>query len=104
MFIGELVRADRQHEPGGGRFLRAGFHEPAPGGRRAMMFNLFERPSLAAGFFMVPSTVPNRSANCWRRLLNLIQARLWLAFLPAACAWLTACSRNGPQNSDQQIS
>ena len=31
MFIGELLRADRQREPGGGRFLRAGRPEPVPG-------------------------------------------------------------------------
>lgn len=56
------------------------------------MLNLFERPSLAAGFFMVPSAAPGDSANCPGSLWNLIRARRWLAFLPVACVWLTSCS------------
>lgn len=84
MFIGELLRVDRQRKRGGGRFLRAGPIEPVLGGRRTRKLDLFERPSLSAGCFMVPSTTPDNSAN-WR-------LRLWLAIPLAASAWLTGCS------------
>src|ERR1039458_6975083 len=49
------------------------------------------RPSLAAGFFVVPNAASDL-ANGWWKLWRLARARLWLACVPAACAWLTACS------------
>lgn len=92
MFIGKLLGADRQREPGGSRFLRAGRRELVPGGRRAAMLIRFPRPSLAVGFFILASAAAAATAIGRRGLGNVLRARLWLACVIAACAWLTACS------------
>src|SRR5436190_1382908 len=92
MIVGELLRADHKREPGGGRFLRAGSLELVPGGGCTPRLSRFQKPSLAAGFFVATDATPAASANSGRRLWNLIRARLWLALLPTVCVWVTACS------------
>jgi len=72
--------------------LRRGLHGSEPGGCCATTLNLFRKPGLAAGFFVVPRAAPADWANWRPRLSSLILGKLWLAFLPAVCAWLTACS------------
>src|SRR5690349_11531044 len=91
MIIGELLRADQKREPGD-RFLRAGALELVPGGGCTPRLNRFQKPSLGAGFFVATDAMPADSANSGQGLWNLIRARIWLAFLPIVCVWVTACS------------
>ena len=91
MIVGESLRAAPKREPGG-RFLRAGVLELMPGGECTPRLNRFQKPSLAAGFFVATDTMPADSAKSGQGLWKLIRARLWLAFLPAVCVWVTACS------------
>ena len=88
-----MLKADHKRELGGGRFLWAGALELVPGGTCTTRLDHFQKPSLAAGFFVAADVAAADTANSGRRRWkNLIRARLWLAILPTLCLWLTGCS------------